>query len=256
MDRYDVWLNGISIRDNDPRIIISGITEGQPKEKSTITYMGYTHGGRLSKTVRQELSIAVTIGIKETDMRERDAVYQAIRKWGRYAGYLTTSSRENQRLYVEDMNIKTSGKKWMETITLTFTAYAKPFWENLSAQSASIGTAATSGSTFLFAPGNADECTVDAEITARGGTLDTLTVTVGNTSMSFTALGVTVNNRLTIAHTDDGLLTIKNGSTSLMSKRTGASADDLIAEPGSSNAVSFSGNVTCTAKFSTRGRWL
>ena len=256
MDRYDVWLDGINLRDNDPRIIVTGIAESQPKEKSTITYMGYTHGGRLSKTVRQELSVSVAIGIKETDMQERDAVYQAIRKWGRYAGHLTISTRENQRLYVEDMSIKTSGKTWTETITLTFTALAKPFWESVGTQSATIGTAATSGSSSLFAPGNADECTVDAEITAKGGTLNTLTVTVGNTSMSFTSLGVTVNNKLTISHTDEGLLTIKNGATSLMAKRTGASADDLIAEPGSSNTVSFSGNVTCTAKYSTRGRWL
>ena len=256
MERYDALLNGVSVRDCDPRIIISGVTESAPKEKSNITVMGYTHGSRLTKTVRQELSVSVTIGIKETDMHERDAVYETIRKWGRSAAYLTTSARENQRLYVEDMNIKSSGKKWTETVTLTFTAYAKPFWENIGAQGASIGTAATSGTSTLFAPGNADECTVDAEITAKGGTLNTLTVTVGDTSMSFTALGITVNNKLTIAHTDEGLLTIKNGSTSLMAKRTGASADDLIAEPGTSNSVSFAGNVTCTAKYSTRGRWL
>ncbi|HNW87998.1 MAG TPA: hypothetical protein PKJ47_13810 [Candidatus Limiplasma sp.] len=254
--KNDIMLNGISIRENDPRIIVSGILDSQPKEKSIVTSMGYTHGGRLSKTLRQELTASFTIGINESDAQERDAIYQSIRKWGRHAGYLTTGARENQRLYVETMEIKTSGKRQAETLAITFTAYAKPFWENLGAQTASVSTAATSGSTSLFAPGNADECTVDAEITAKGGTLNTLTVTVGNTSMSFTALGITANNKLIIAHRDDGLLIIKNGATSLMTKRTGASADDLIAEPGSSNAVSFSGNVTCTAKFSTRGRWL
>lgn len=256
MDRHDVWLKGISIRDCDPRIIVSGITENQPKEKDSVSYLSYAHGGRLAKTLRQELSVSVIVGIKETDMQKRDAVYQAIRKWGRNAGYLNASTRENQRLYVERMEVKTSGKKWTETITLTLTAYAMPFWENIAAQSAAISTAATSGSALLSAPGNADECAVDAEITAVGGTLNTLTVTVGSTSMSFTALGVSAGAKLAISHTDTGLLTIKNGSTSLMSKRTGASSDDLIAEPGGSNAVSFSANVTCTAKFSTRGRWL
>jgi len=254
--KNDIMLNGISIRENDPRIIVSGILDSQPKEKSIVTSMGYTHGGRLTKTMRQELTATFTVGINESDTEERNAIYQAIRKWGRYAGYLTTGARENQRLYVETMEIKSSGKRQAEVIAITFTAYAKPFWENMGTQSATIGTAATSGSTSLFAPGNADECTVDAEITAKGGTLNTLTVTVGDTSMTFTALGITVNNKLTIAHTDEGLLTIKNGATSLMAKRTGASADDLIAEPGSSNTVSFSGNVTCTAKYSTRGRWL
>lgn len=255
MNKYDVWLNGINILDCDSRIVVSEIEEQPPKEKSNISYMGYTHGGKLIKTVRRELSVDVAIGIKETDMHERDAVYQSIRKWGRYAGYMVTSRREGQRLYIEEMKIKSSGKKWTEIATLTLTAYAKPFWEEIGARSISIAEA-TSGSTTLSAPGNADECTVDAEITAVGGTLNTLTVTVGDTSMSFTSLGIAANSKLTIAHTDAGLLTIKNGATSLMAKRTGASADDLIAEPGSSNTVSFSANVTCTAKFSTRGRWL
>jgi len=254
--KNDIMLNGISIRENDPRIVVSGILDSQPKEKAIVTSMGYTHGGRLTKTIRQELTTTFTVGVNESDFEERNAIYQAIRKWGRYAGYLTTGARENQRLYVETMEIKTSGKRQAETLAITFTAYAMPFWENIAAQSAAVSTAATSGSALLSAPGNADECAVDAEITAVGGTLNTLTVIVGNTSMSFTALGITANNKLTIAHRDDGLLTIKNGATSLMTKRTGASADDLIAEPGSSNAVSFSGNVTCTAKFSTRGRWL
>lgn len=254
--KNDIMLNGISIRENDPRIVVSGTPDSQPKEKAIVTSMGYTHGGRLTKTIRQELTVTFTVGVNESDFEERNAIYQAIRKWGRYAGYLTTGARENQRLYVETMEIKTSGKRQAETLAITFTAYAMPFWENIAAQSAAVSTAATSGSALLSAPGNADECAVDAEITAVGGTLNTLTVTVGNTSMSFTALGITANNKLIIAHRGDGLLTIKNGATSLMTKRTGASADDLIAEPGSSNAVSFSGNVTCTAKFSTRGRWL
>lgn len=256
MDRHDVWLKGISIRDCDPRIIVSGITENQPKEKDSVSYLSYAHGGRLAKTRRKELSVSVIVGIKETDMQKRDAVYQAIRKWGRNAGYLNASTRENQRLYVERMEVKTSGKKWTETITLTLTAYAMPFWENIAAQSAAISTAATSGSALLSAPGNADECTVDAEITAVGGTLNTLTVTVGGSTMTFAALGIPAEGKLTISHTATGLLTIKNGDTSLMAKRSAASDDDLIALPGLSNAVGFEGNVTCTATFRTRGRWL
>lgn len=255
--KNDIMLNGISIRENDPRIVVSGILDSQPKEKSIVTSMGYTHGGRLTKTIRQELTASFTIGINESDAQERDAIYQSIRKWGRYAGYLTTGSRENQRLYVETMEIKSSGKRQSEVIAITFTAYAKPFWENLGAQTASVSTAATSGATTLSSPGNADECTVDAEITAVGGTLNTLTVTVGDTAMSFTSLPIVANNKVIIAHTDAGLLTIKSGGgTSLMAKRTAASADELIATPGASTAVSFTGNVTCTAKFTTRGRWL
>lgn len=254
--KNDIMLNGISIRDSDPRIIVSGLLVSQPKEKTDVTYMGYTHGGRLNKTTRQELSAAFVIGINESDAQERNAIYQTIKKWGRYPGYITTGARENQRLYVETMEVKASGKRQAETITITFTAYAKPFWENIGIQSASIATETTDGEATISAPGNADECAVDAEITAVGGTLNTLTVTVGETAMSFTALGIAAGSKLTISHTETGLLTIKSGETSLMGKRTAASADDLIAEPGSRNDASFAANVTCTAKFSTRGRWL
>jgi len=79
---------------------------------------------------------------------------------------------------------------------------------------------------------------------------------VGDTTMSFAALGIAVDGKLTIAHTDDGTLTIASGATSMMAKRDSTSADELIAIPGASNAVSFSANVACTAKFSSRGRWL
>lgn len=256
IDRYEACLDGISIRDKDPRIIIAGIVESPPKERTEATALGYTHGSRLTKTVRQELSVSVAIVIKETDMRKRDAVYEAIKKWGRNAGYLTISARENQRLYVEEMGIKTSGKKWMETITLVFTAYARPFWENIAAYGASISTAALTGTASLLAPGNADECTVDAEITAVGGTLNTLTVTVGGSTMAFASLGIVAESKLSISHTATGLLAIKSGDTSLMAKRSAASDDDLIALPGLSSAVGFESNVTCTAAFRTRGRWL
>lgn len=255
--KNDIMLNGISIRENDPRIVVSGILDSQPKEKAIVTPMGYTHGGRLTKTLRQELTATFTVGINESDFEERNAIYQTIRKWGRYAGYLTTGARENQRLYVETMEIKSRGKRQLEVIAITFTAYAKPFWENIAATSASVKVGATSGATTLYAAGNADECQVDAEITVVGsGTFNTLIVVSNGTYMSFSGLGITTRGTVKIAHTDDGTLMVKHNDTSLLPYRSGLSDDDLTAEPGKSNSVSFTTNVACTAKFSTRGRWL
>ena len=252
----DVFLNGVNIRDSDPRIIVTGVLNSVPKDNANVSYASYSHGGFLAKNLRQSLSSAITLYIKESDLAEREIVHQAIRKWGRYAGYLTTGVRENQRLYVEDMDVKTSGKRRNEVVTLTFTAYANPFWENAISSNAAIGTAALSGSSNLFAPGNADECKAEAEITAVGGTLNSLTLSVGDTSMTFESLGVAAESSIVISHSAKGLLTITKGSTSLMPNRTAASDDELLAIPGTNNAVSFTSDVTCTAKFSTRGRWL
>ena len=115
--------------------------------------------------------------------------------------------------------------------------------------------AAVSGSGTLIPAGNEKQCTCDASITAAGGTVNALTVTAGNSSMTFAALGLTAGGTLTIGHDESGFLTLKIGDASVLSKRTAGSADELLVAPGKLNAVSFSADATCTALFASYGRW-
>ena len=132
-----------------------------------------------------------------------------------------------------------------------------PYWEEKTKNTAT-GTG-SSGSTSLMLAGTAKEIPVEVSFTPTGGALTGLTVTAAcggvTRSIQLSGLSVAQNSAVVFGRDSHDRLTIKNGSTSLMSKRTQASADDLILPAGVAT-VSWSANVAGTAEFSARGRWL
>lgn len=255
--RYDVRLNNASLNDISERIGITDVSEDKPNENVQTVQNGYSFGSRLLRKTRKSLSISVSFVATVEDTQQRADIYARIQRWANGGGYLTISNYAGKRLYIDNAELPSLGsvKNWTDEITITLTAYAMPYWESAYPLSAAISTAARTGSTTLIPPGNADECLVDVEIRASGG-VNALTITAGDTSMTFAALGLTSGQTLKIGHNDDGLLTMKIGDVSVMSKRTAASSDDLKLVPGKIGTVSFNAGSPCTAVFRTRGRWL
>ena len=132
-----------------------------------------------------------------------------------------------------------------------------PYWEEKNRNKAT-GTGST-GSTSMLIGGTAKEIPVEVSFTPTGGALTGLTVTAAcggvTRSIQLTGLSVAQNSAVVFGRDSHDRLTIKNGSTSLMSKRTQSSADDLILPAGVAT-VSWSANVAGNAEFSARGRWL
>lgn len=256
--QYEVRLNNKSLSDLSDKLLIVDVNESDAEESDQAIKNGYGNGSRLMRTVRGSLSVGMSFVIRESDAGERMAIYNRVLAWARNGGWLEISDRMGQRVHVERVAMPSLGsvRKWMGTLSATFTAYSVPFWECSRPVSVGVSTAARTGSVNLLPPGNGKECVMDAEITAVGGTTNALTITADGKSMVFASLGLTVGSVLKIGHTDNGLLTMKIGDTSVMDKRTAASADDLILEPGKKNAISFTSGSTCTAVFKTRGRWL
>ena len=147
-----------------------------------------------------------------------------------------------------------------ETFDLTarmeieFAAYGEAFWQDITPVQVSVTSAVSSASASITPSGN-QETFLEAEIAPSSGTLTSVTITVGTQTIALSGLSVTNTAPLKIYYDELHLLHIESGSTSLLSKRSAASADDIRLIPGQSNAVSLTFSRACTYTIKARGLW-
>lgn len=242
MTRYGVWLDGLPLHELDPAIIVTNIIE-QPAAVDVVSYPRARGAGtRVTKRTRRSLSVSVRFRIWEYDVTRRKAVLQKVIAWAKGGKYLAVNDRPDQRLRVEVDELPTiqSSLHWQQEISLTFTAYALPFWENDYTDSLTTSAAAS-----MSVAGDADSAPVDVSITPSGSTVtvkaDKSTITLKN-----------VSDNVEITHGDDGILRILSNGVSILSHRTPESSDDLTVTPGRVNDFSVEGG---TATFCVRGVW-
>lgn len=240
--RYSAWLDGLPLHEIDPTIYILDIQE-DPAQMDISTAPKAGGAGRFVVTrKRQTLSVTILFAIREQDVTRRKAVMQKVIAWAKGGKYLAINDRPDQRLRVEVDELPTvqSALRWTQDLSITFTAYAFPFWENAYTDSLT-----TSGAASMSVAGDADSAPVDVSITPSGSTV---TVKADRTTITLTDLSGDVE----ITHGDDGLLRIVSGGESILSHRTPESSDDLTATPGRVNDFSIEGG---TATFRVRGVW-
>lgn len=240
--RYSAWLDGLPLHEIDPTIYILDIQE-DPAQMDISTAPKAGGAGRFVVTrQRQTLSVTILFAIREQDVTRRKAIMQKVIAWAKGGKYLAINDRPDQRLRVEVDELPTiqSALRWTQELSITFTAYAFPFWENTYTDSLT-----TSGAASMSVAGDADSAPVDVSITPSG---DAVTVRADQTTITLTDLSGAVE----ITHGDDGLLRIMSGGESILSHRTPESSDDLTATPGRVNDFSIEGG---TATFRVRGVW-
>lgn len=244
MSRYGVWLDSLPLNEIDENIIITDIQE-EPAETDAATYpRGYGDGIFFGRRSRRSLSVVVRFVVYEYNVTRRKTIMQKIVSWAKGGKYLTINDRPGQRLRVEVDSLPTitSALKWTQELSITFTAYAVPYWEE---EAATVVNATNAAIYSAEIPGDADRAMVDAIVQASN---TTVTVKVNKTTISLKDVSGTVE----ITHGDDGILRILSNDENILSKRTPESSDDLIAIPGQTNEFSVSGG---TAIFSVRGVW-
>ena len=250
-----VALGGTELDQVDPSIVIRSIEIGTPKENvqavSRMGGSGQRITGRHYDTA--EVTVEFAIDIPKRRLADRREAFDKVIKWAMNAGWLTVNYMTGKKLYTE-VAVLPGGVdiwNWTDGYTITFRAYAVPFWQD--------ATATTSTGASITVPGIA-ETVCDMEVTnGSGATVDSLTVQVGGSSMSFTGLGLEDGQRLVIGHEDNGTLYIRKYTGAsyyvrVMDKRTGGSADDLYVTPGT-NAITVSGE-NMTWSVSCRGRYV
>lgn len=253
MRPVNAFMNGASLRDADPRILVRSVSDGGTQREMTWGDNPGRSGQRLlgSRAVSRRLS--VSFAIRELhDLAARAAALDAVNAWAQ-DGYLEFSNRPGQRIRVACAGFAyvADPRSYTEEFSISFDATPDPYWE--SKFPAAVSLAGSSGSGQITNLGNAPTKSTFT-VTPTGGTLNTLTLILGGKQMAFTGLGVAANTPLTIGYDDLGYQLIGTASASKLGSRTAASADELIAPPGVS-AVSFTANTACNVSIEVRSKW-
>lgn len=267
-----VALNGVELDEVDERIVISSVEPADGIEEISPANSAAGFGQRITGYRRNSVDIVVVFRILQRGhsvdgQQARSEVLEAVNAWAaaaapeRGGAYLTVNYKPERRLHVVLAQAPGEGSlwDWSKDFTITFRAYAVPYWEDEAVSSARIGTDNTSGSGSIQLDGSA-RTTVDAELLNRSGmSISTATITIGGKAMQFNAMGLAANETLVIDHAG-GLLRIRIRSAagayrSAMDKRAAASADDFTVTPGAVS-VSFSCQRACRLTVNWRCRYL
>lgn len=269
--RHRAALNGVELDEIDSRVIIQGIECGGPKSTQSAISLFGANGQRFAVNQRDNMDVKVKFGllIRKTDMAARAALLDQVNNWAalaqkEYGGaWLTVNYKDNRRLHVYLVEPAEEGdlKEWTNVFDLTFRAYGVPYWQD------ELGTIlrildADSVNRQFGVPGNMNS-TLDVEFkNTSGARIDTFTIRTGISVITLADLGLKNKETLVITHDDTGkrnLLRIYIINTdgeirSAMDKRTTASSDDLITEPGTIR-VRMSAGGTGTLLITGAGRY-
>lgn len=242
MTRYCAWLDGLPLHEIDPTIYILDIQESPAQMNVSTAPKAGGYGQFVVTKQRQSLSVTISFAIREYDVARRKAIMQKVIAWAKSGKHLAINDRPDQclRVEVDELPSIQSSLRWTQESSITFTAYAFPFWENDYTDSLT-----TSGAASMSVAGDADSAPVDVSVIPSG---DTVTIKADQTTITLTDLSGNVD----ITHGDDGLLRIVSGGESILSHRTPESSDDLTATPGRVNDFSIVGGI---ATFHVRGVW-
>ena len=253
--RYSVALDGVELSAIAPEIIVTDITHNAPVREVRASDIAGRNGKLYTRTVTSSTGVTVSFEIHTPDVRRRAAIMEDVQRWAMPGGVLTTSDRPDRvlRVVCESLPTVGSAQKWTGNCSIGFVAYAVPFWEDEAPRRVSI---TGNGSKSLFVPGFAAPASVEATVKNTGsGTISSVTLKAGDTSMTFAGLALKAGQTLTVSHDERGLLTARIGGTSVLDKRTAASSDELELEPGRNATLTAKTNGTASTTFAVRGRY-
>lgn len=256
------------------RVWVEDIQYAEPGIKRTIETPGDADGGIITRTYREKASVTIVFNVLTWDPTERYDAIEAIRSLAAKGGTILTSNRPNRALFnavCETYPEIVSSKARTDTISMTFSAYDFPYWQDKADPTPKTLSNTTNTSMSVSVPGNAPRAKCSVEIIANenfaastnlaGSMVD---VTVGSTTL-YIAYQFAKNNYCLIdTDANDNLrVRIYNNSTSskkLIASGIGlilpTSSDKLLAVPGKSNTFRVRANKKVTAKLYVRGAWL
>ena len=262
ISRYSVSLGNVSLAGLDENIYVSDISY-QAASPSRSTNQIAARDGQYSGENEHfsEAKVAVTFMARAYDTADRQEIIQKVAAWAAGGGWLTTSDRPGQRLYVVCTRYPavTSVMRWTENLSLEFTAFDYPFWTDTTATEVTL-TSSGSKATKTLTLGGVRNSFVEATVTA-GAAITTLEFGCGSTAIKLTGLSIANEETVRIRYENKHhTLWIHKGdyfsnATSLMDKRTTDSSDDLVAAVGA-NTVTFKANASASCVFRGRGVYL
>lgn len=251
--RHEAILNGTALSTLHPSIYILDISYPPPAIRTESFSVAKRDGARIRRQYIEKNTVTIQMMVRAYDVKQRQQICGEIARWARAGGILETNDRPGQQLrcICETAPTIASALKWTDPVTVTFSAYEKPFWEEKIQSALTLTGANASGS--LYVPGDAGITFIEATITANAP-LASVTIQAGEDALTLSGLSIASGGSIIISYSDDMIQSIKTGTTSLLNKRTGA--DDLRAACGGTTAVSISASASVTAQLKARGLWI
>lgn len=244
--RYEAWMNGVALSSLADEIIIDDIQEQQPKTNVESYTVAIWNGTRVMHSARPSLSVTVRFMVRAYAPARRQAIVHDIVTWAKGGKQLEVSSRAGLFLdcVVSAVPYVKSAQKWTEQLTVTFTAYSVPFWQEKEPVTATQ-TAANGSVTII--PNGTEDCLLEFDVKNMGSNrLNALTVSANGKTIAFSDLQIVPSQEFSV-HYVDGVLLLP------VSKRTPESADNLFLKPNAENVVSFTANQNAKITFTARG---
>lgn len=253
ISRYEVYLNGVALSSVNPDILILDV-QYSPANFTTETYTtAKRQGARIHRRYVDKASVTVSFAIRKYGIQDRQTVCADVVAWAKNGGVLQTNDRNGQRLrcVCETFPVVQSVLRWTDPLTMTFSAYALPFWEEETPSVLHL-TGTSDGGT-LYVPGNIDGAMIEATVTANAS-LTSVNLSANGKTMILSGLSVASGETIVLSYDDEMIQSIKVGTTSILNKRSGP--DDLLAIGGATNAFAFTSDADADVDFKVRGIWL
>lgn len=252
--RLEAYMGGVALTSLGG-IHITDISYNPAQAAVTTTPLALAMGDRLLQRKWSQPTVTIEFITPGISPEKRQEKLLAIVEWAR-TGTLTTSDKPGLRLnaVMSTPPAMESALSRLERLKIGFTAYETPYWEDeIPTEAAMSGR---TGSGWLTVRGTAeDDAQVEITATPNSGTLNSLSLTVGGNTIHLEGLGATILTPLRIFY-EDNIQRIMVGDASALDKRTGVSADDLLAKLNTPNEIGFSADVLTSVQFSARGLWL
>lgn len=252
-ERLYCALNGVSFSSLDESIRLLDVQEISPALRS-VTADRHADGTYLLARHRASLQIRLRFLIAEYGIAKRSELLHRVMAWAEQGGKLTLEKQGGRVLPVVCTSFPSlSALNWLETLSLTLTAYDCPYWEDAEATVLTI-----TDTLAVTAPGTAPETPLDVLITNTGSAALTRVSITATQSITLNELSIPSGGLLRIHH-DSGYFTIESQfggvSSPMLSCRTSDSADDLTLSPGQSVIVSISADTAIQAELRFKGRY-
>ena len=254
--RMQVWLNGVSLTDAVPSVIIRNVYEDDP-ENDLVTgeRPGYP-GQRIISRKRTQLVIRIEIALRILhDLRARAKALQDVCAWAQ-DGILELSNRPDQRLQciVTKRPALNTDRNYTQLMNIDLTAIAIPYWENILPDT--VSATGTSGSLTLIPSGSVDKIPLEFKVTPSAAALTSFSASVNGYTISLSGLNVAAGKTLALYYDSNALQWITNDGTSVIGSRSAASDDDLWVYPNQTNTITYTAGTSSAVTFEARGRWL
>lgn len=253
--RYSCRLNGVDISDVDESIILLDVVAQPPVSEIKTTALYGADGQRVGRRNINSMSVEIKFEIHEKDIERRAYVMERVAKWAYGGGELTIRERPGRRLNVVCESFAAlDALKWTSAMTIVFTAFEIPYWEDVNPETATVNG---DGEATIYAPGFAAAARISATVKNTGeSTITAVELTAGETKIKWDGLEIPAGGVLEVGYDDKAVFYAKVDSQSVLGKRTAESSDELRMEAGTRGTLRVATDGKAQTGFKARGYYL